>query len=122
MAAEAVVVVHLTFIAFVVGGGFVAWRWARLLRLHLAAVAWGGAVAATPLGCPLTPLEKWLRRRSGGQPYEGGFTEHYVVKSVYGPGLTTFVALILTVGLVLVTAVAYTGYAKRRSVPSECSP
>jgi Protein of Unknown function (DUF2784) len=34
--ANAVVLVHLGFIAFVAIGGVLAWRWPRLVWLHLA--------------------------------------------------------------------------------------
>ena len=113
LAAEAVLVVHLSFIVFVVVGGFLTWRWAWVRRAHVPAVAWGGLVTAAPIGCPLTPLEKWLRRRAGGRPYEGGFAEHYLVKTLYPAGLTTFVQIILAAGLILVTTVAYRGYSRR---------
>ena len=38
IAAEAVVVVHFAFLAYVVGGGFLAWKWRPAFWPHLAAL------------------------------------------------------------------------------------
>lgn len=82
---DAVVVVHLAFILFVAGGGFLAWRWRWLVWVHLPAVAWGAAIIAIGFDCPLTPLEKALRERGGETAYEGGFVDRYLEDVVY-PG------------------------------------
>ena len=63
LTADAVVILHLSFIVFVVCGGFLAWRWPRLIWVHLPAAAWGTAIELFHWTCPLTPLEKWLRER-----------------------------------------------------------
>ena len=39
--ADALVVVHFAFSAFVIFGGFLTWRWPRLALAHLPALAWG---------------------------------------------------------------------------------
>ena len=54
--ADAVLVLHLAFIAFVVLGGFVVLRFHALAWIHLPAVAWAVATSLL-LVCPLTPLE-----------------------------------------------------------------
>jgi hypothetical protein len=56
--ADAVVIVHLLFISFVVGGVFLAWRWTRIVW---AAVAYGALVEFAGFTCPLTLLENDLR-------------------------------------------------------------
>ncbi len=38
--------------------------------------------------CPLTPLEHWLRETGGGQGYQSGFIEYYVLPLLYPAGLT----------------------------------
>jgi len=45
--------VHFAYLAYVVVGGFLAWRWPRTIWAHLVAAAWGLAVVAVPLQCPL---------------------------------------------------------------------
>lgn len=81
--ADAVVVVHFAFIVFVAVGGLMAWRWPRLLWLHVPAVAWGLGIVTLGYDCPLTPLEKYFRRRGGAAAYEGGFVDRYVEDVVY---------------------------------------
>lgn len=61
-------VVHFAFIVFVAVGGLMAWRWPRLLWLHVPAVACGLGIVTLGYDCPLTPLEKHFGasgRRSG---------------------------------------------------------
>lgn len=80
--ADIVMVAHFSYVAFVIIGGFLAWRWRWLLWLHLPAVIWG-LLIIVGFGCPLTPLEKHLRRRAGQAGYSGGFVEHYLTGVLY---------------------------------------
>ncbi len=84
--ADTVVVIHLAFIAFIVGGGLLALRWPRLAWVHLPIATWGVVVQWMCWTCPLTPLENWLRHRAGKTPYEGGFVEHHVIPILYPSG------------------------------------
>ena len=93
LAADAVVVVHLLFILFVLGGGLLVLRWPRLALLHLPAAAWGVAVELLHLDCPLTPLENQLRQAAGQAGYDGGFVEHYLIPLIYPAGLTPQIQL-----------------------------
>ena len=98
--ADAVVVLHLAFIAFALAGGaLVLWRpW--IAWLHLPAAAWAAYVEFSGTICPLTPLENALRRGAGVAGYEGGFVEHYVVPVIYPPGLTP--AIQLAIGTIVI--------------------
>lgn len=86
--ADLLVVCHLVFAAFVVFGGFLAWKWRRAVLAHLPALAWGFWVEISGQICPLTPLEIHLRRLAGEAGYRDGFLNHYVVAVLYPPGLT----------------------------------
>ncbi len=44
VAADLVLVIHLLFIAFVVGGVFLTWRWPRLVWVHLPAMVYGALI------------------------------------------------------------------------------
>ena len=88
LSADAVVVVHLAFVVFVLAGGLAALRWRRVAWLHLSAVAWGAIVEYTGWICPLTPLEVYLRRRAGLTEYSGDFIAHYVMPLLYPAELT----------------------------------
>ncbi len=87
VAADAVVVVHLLFIAFVIGGSLLTWRWPKIAWVHIPVAVYGALVEFVGFTCPLTPLENYLRRRSGESGYRGGFIAHYLVKVIYPPGL-----------------------------------
>jgi cobalamin synthase len=86
--ADAVVLVHLLFILFVLFGGLLVLRWRWLVALHIPAVTWGAMVEFAHLYCPLTPLENRLRQAAGQSGYEGGFIEHYLIPIIYPRGLT----------------------------------
>lgn len=88
LGADAVVVLHLAFILFVVFGGMLAWRDLRFAWLHLPAAAWGAFAELTGTICPLTPLENALRVRAGQSGYEGGFIDQYLMPIIYPAGLT----------------------------------
>lgn len=116
--ADAVMLVHLAFIVFTVVGGFLAWRWSRLAIVHLPVLAYGVLIQLVGFTCPLTPLEKALRRRAGSAGYEGGFVEHYVVPAIYPGEFTTGVKLVLAIALVVVNVVAYgVWWSRRRGRP-----
>ncbi|KDP84172.1 membrane protein [Cupriavidus sp. SK-3] len=93
--ADAVVLVHLAYIVFVMLGGLLVLRWPRLAWLHLPAAAWGVAVEWSGWICPLTPLENTLRQRAGLQAYGGDFIQHYVLQLIYPDGLTREIQMVL---------------------------
>ena len=86
--ADAVVLLHAGFVAFVVAGGFLVWRWRPVVWAHVPCALWGVAIEFGGWICPLTPLENALRVRAGLEGYRGGFVEHYVIPTLYPAGLT----------------------------------
>ena len=68
--ADLVLVVHLAFIVFVVGGALLVLRWPRLLWVHLPAAVWGVLIELQGWVCPLTPLENRLRMAGGLGGYD----------------------------------------------------
>jgi hypothetical protein len=107
--ADALVIAHFAFTAFVIFGGFLTWRWPRIIFLHLLALAWGIWVEVSGSICPLTPLENGLRVRGGEAGYSGGFLAHYLGGVLYPAGLTVHIQWVLAALLVGINAVAY-GY------------
>jgi len=105
--ANALVLVHFGFTAFVILGGFLTWRWPRIAYLHLPALAWGCYVEVSGAICPLTPLENHLRQLGGESGYQGGFLAHYLVRVLYPPGLTWHIQWLLAALLLALNAVAY---------------
>jgi hypothetical protein len=118
--ADAVVLAHLAFIAFVVGGGFLAWRFRKAVLAHLPALAWGVWIEASGWICPLTPLENHFRELAGEMGYRGGFIEHYILPVIYPPGLTRDTQWTLAGLLIALNLLAYGGLIvrSRRSRPA----
>ena len=111
--ADAVLLAHAGFVAFVILGGLLVLRWPRLAWVHLPVVAWGAGIEFSGGICPLTPLENSLRALAHQQGYAGGFVEHYVFGLLYPDGLTPGVQLALGVLVLVVNAAVY-AYAWRR--------
>ena len=92
--ADLVLVVHASFVAFVIVGLLLIWigqvrRWAFVRNFwfrvaHLAAI---GVVAAESLSgfvCPLTTWEDQLRLLAGGeQRYAGSFIQHWLHQVIF---------------------------------------
>lgn len=113
--ADLVLVAHLAFILFVVGGGLLALRWRRAPLLHLPATLWGVLIELFGWPCPLTPLENALRRAGGAAGYAGGFIQHYLVPLIYPPGLDRHLQLGLAGLVVLANALVYGLVWRRRT-------
>ena len=91
--ADAILVVHVLFVCFVVFGllaiylGYaLSWQWVRNLRfrlLHLVAI--GIVVVQSWLGmiCPLTVWEMALRKQAGAVTYAGSFIQHWLHQLLY---------------------------------------
>ena len=93
--ADVVLVVHFAFLAFVVVGGALVLRWARVAWLHVPAAIWGVLIEFFGWICPLTPLEIALRHRAGEAAYTGGFIAHYITRVLYPEGLTRAIQVML---------------------------
>jgi len=120
--ADAIVVLHLVFILFVVFGGLLTLRWRQAAWLHLPAAAWGAAIELCGWLCPLTPLENRLRAAAGNSGYTGGFIEHYVVPVIYPAGLSRGLQIALGVAVLTVNgAVYYLALARRHRRNAESS-
>jgi hypothetical protein len=82
--ADVVMAFHLLFLAAVVFGGFVAWRWPKAWFLHAPLALYGLITVAFGLICPLTPLEDGLRRRAGQDGLRPtGFIQTYLEGVIY---------------------------------------
>jgi hypothetical protein len=105
--ADLVLLLHLSFVAFVLLGGLLILRWPRVRWAHLPAVAWGVFIEYTNILCPLTPLEIALRQRAGQPGYGGSFIAHYLTPVLYPGGLTRTAQIILGTFALLLNAAIY---------------
>lgn len=113
-AADALVLLHLGFVLFVVLGGLLVLRRPRLAWLHVPAALWGIWIEFSGWICPLTPLENQLRRRGGEAGYTGGFIDRYIVSLLYPEGLSRNVQLALGLVVLALTLAVYTRILRRR--------
>lgn len=81
--ADAVVAVHYAYMAYLVAGGFIAWRWRRTIWAHAAAVAWAIAIVVTKVPCPLTALQNHFRESAGQRPLSDSFINLYIRGTFY---------------------------------------
>lgn len=93
VAADAVLLLHVLFVVFVVtglililAGKLLSWAWVHnwwFRVIHLAAI--GVVVLQSWLGviCPLTTLEMYLRGKAGDTTYAGGFVAHWLESILY---------------------------------------
>jgi len=112
--ADIMVVAHLAFIAFVILGGLLVWRWPKLIWAHLPCALWGMLVEFTGWICPLTPLENIWRIQGGQAGFDESFVEHYLLPVVYPPGLTRGAQIVIGSAVVMVNLVAYAMLIRRR--------
>jgi hypothetical protein len=115
--ADAVLLLHLGFILFVVFGALLVMRRPRWLPAHLAAAGWGFLVEASGATCPLTWAELHFRRLAGEAGYQGGFVDHYLVPLIYPAGLTRAMQLGLGVAVLAINAILYL-WIRRRHAPA----
>jgi len=112
-AADALLVVHALFVAFVVLvlpaiylGRYLRWSWVRNYRLrlaHLVSIAfvvletWAGVL------CPLTVWEAELRRLAGNAAREGSFVQFWLQELLfYDAQWWVFIVAYTTFGLLVV--------------------
>jgi len=105
--ADSVVLVHFGFVAFVVFGGLLVFKRRWVMWVHIPAAAWGALIEFIGWPCPLTPLEKMLRRRAGEAGYEGGFIERYILSILYPIGLSRETQYVLGCVVLVVNLFVY---------------
>jgi hypothetical protein len=109
---EGAMMVHFLVLAYLVLGGFVAWRWPRMIWPHLAICAWGVVQVAGLIECPLTAVENWGRARAGHHLLApGGFIDTYIEGVIYPEAYATQARLLALV----VVLISWAGFRIRTS-------
>jgi hypothetical protein len=102
--ADVTAVTHLGYLLVLAAGPLLALRYRWVLALHVPAAAWALVSLGTGVPCPLTVLEKALRRAAGDTVYAGGFIDHYLEGTLYpapaARGVAIAVALLVVAGYV----------------------
>jgi len=105
--ADAVAIVHLLFVVFVVAGGTLALRWPRAAWAHVPAALWGTLVEIMGWECPLTPLENRFRMLGGAAASHGDFVAKVVLPVLYPERLTPPTQMVLGALVVAVNLAVY---------------
>jgi hypothetical protein len=93
--ADLIVLSHIVFVVFAVLGGLLVIRWRRVIWAHIPAALWAVWIEYMGWICPLTPLENWLRTKSGETAYADSFIEHYLLPLLYPANLTRNLQMVL---------------------------
>jgi hypothetical protein len=103
---------HFAYLLFLPIGGFLAWRWPKVMWFHLAAIAWAIGSVTVHYNCPLTTIEDDFERGAGGHPH-GQFVDRYIEGHIVPHGYDGLLQLLCLLAIV----VSYVGIfqrAKRR--------
>lgn len=123
MLADAIVIIHLLIILFVVGGvpliymgAALRWSWVRSWHwraLHLGAIVFIAAEPLFGIACPLTVWEGTLR----GRQTAGGFIERWIDRIIFydAPTWVFTVAYVVFAALVLATWLAVPPTRRKRA-------
>jgi Protein of Unknown function (DUF2784) len=116
--ASVVLALHAAYLAYVVVGGFLAWRWPRTIWLHLLTGAWGLVLIVFQLNCPLTYAEDWARRQAGEAGLSRGFIDTYIEGVLY-PERYAGLMQALAASAVFVSWAGFLLLRSRRQSPTE---
>ena len=117
--ADALVMAHFLFIAFVVAGGAIVVYRPCMAWLHLPAVLWGAVVEFAGWICPLTPLENHFRVLAGSAAYSGDFVAQYLLPLIYPENLTRETQIALGLLVVVINIIFYALAVKKHRSYSE---
>jgi uncharacterized protein DUF2784 len=101
------VAVHYLVMAYIVFGGFLAWKWRWTIVTHVVFIGWAVFSLLCPITCPLTLLEDHFRHAGGLSPLNGGFIDTYITGVLY-PASYTGLAQIIAGMIVLASWVGFT--------------
>jgi hypothetical protein len=107
--------VHYAYLAYLLVGGFVAWRWPRTIALHAVAAVWAVLIIATPVPCPLTAAQNALRERGGQPPLRDSFINTYIRGTFYPAAYETETRVVVA-GIVVASWVGFALRMRRRRV------
>ncbi|MEC3975647.1 DUF2784 domain-containing protein [Amycolatopsis sp. H20-H5] len=103
--ADVTVAVHILALLFIGFGGFLAWRWPKVIFAHVFFAVWGVVVNVFPVPCPLTALENHFRHQQGLTDLPGGFNSYYLYGTIFPRSMLSVVGVIA----IAVVAVSYYG-------------
>ena len=107
IAADLILIIHFTFVLFVVFGALLIFASIKIIFIHIPAVIWGSYIELTNSICPLTYLENWFLHKANLTTYSEGFIQNYLVPIVYPVSLTKDLQIYLGIALIVINIVFY---------------
>jgi Protein of Unknown function (DUF2784) len=105
--ARLMIVIHVSYVVFVVFGSLLVVRWRGFLWWHVAAFVWSFLTLSFDLGCPITPWEKQLWRKGGVEPYDEGFLQHHILRTRFSAEHSRRNHTIVGVSVLVLNAIVY---------------
>ena len=107
IAADLILIIHFTFVLFVVFGALLIFVSIKIIFIHIPAVIWGSYIELTNSICPLTYLENWFLHKANLTTYSEGFIQNYLVPIVYPMNLTKDLQIYLGIALIVLNIIVY---------------
>ncbi len=107
IAADLILIIHFTFVLFVVFGALLIFASIKIIFIHIPAVIWGSYIELTNSICPLTYLENWFLHKANLTTYSEGFIQNYLVPIVYPMNLTKDLQIYLGIALIVLNIIVY---------------
>ena len=107
IAADLIIIIHFTFVLFVVFGALLIFVSIKIIFIHIPAVIWGSYIELTNSICPLTYLENWFLHKANLTTYSEGFIQNYLVPIVYPINLTKDLQIYLGITLIVLNIIVY---------------
>ena len=107
LGANLTLVVHFTFIVFVIFGALLLFTSKKIAFIHIPSVIYGAYIELSHSICPLTYLENWFLKQADLKSYSSTFIEHYLIPAVYPDNLTAELQFYLGFLLILTNVVIY---------------
>ncbi len=113
-----ILVLHFGYLAYLILGGFLAWRWPKAIWPHVAASIWAVLIVANLVNCPLTAAENWARAKQGQAVPTAGFIDRYLTNVIYPARYLVEVRLAVALVVAVSWAGAYWNWRTRRAARS----
>ena len=105
--ANLTVIIHFSFILFVIFGGLLFFIFSKIIYIHLPSLIWGIYIVFSSSICPLTYLENWLLIKDGLSTYSSSFINNYIITIVYPEHLTSTTQIYLGTLLIIINFLIY---------------
>ena len=105
--ANLTLIIHFTFILFVIFGGLLFFIFSKIIYIHLPALLWGIYIELTNSVCPLTYLENWFLYKGELTTYSNSFINYYLFPIIYPGGLNNEIQIYLGMLLVVINILIY---------------